>query len=329
LNLRNFLIGASAFVIGSCAQASKNSIDEYIKTHPVAEEIMILESERVNSIQKIMNNVVQINIYTNGKRDFITFEDISRQIGDKVRERILRLYDGTKTDEIVKKLLEDNMRNINMKIAFSNVRGDYEGDGTGFVYKTCRGDVLFTSHHLISPRKFSYITNYGGVLANIQIKSREVFYNGRKINLEELILLNKPEIDLVITKVPGNFEKETYPIVLAKNYELKSGEKVIKMGNTSGEGIQVSSGVISYNGTMEGKILGEKIDVYVLSLPASGGDSGSPVLLERSLKLVGKILSTDNTGDALSVPMRTYVLPAEKIIGELRRISPYDECNYD
>jgi hypothetical protein len=27
--------------------------------------------------------------------------------------------------------------------------------------------------------------------------------------------------------------------------------------------------------------------------------------------------------------MRTYVLPAEKIIGELRRISPYDECNYD
>jgi hypothetical protein len=66
-----------------------------------------------------------------------------------------------------------------------------------------------------------------------------------------------------------------------------------------------------------------------LSLPASGGDSGSPVLLERSLKLVGKILSTDNTGDALSVPMRTYVLPAEKIIGELRRISPYDECSYD
>ncbi len=313
--------------------ASRNSTLENLvgdnRSFFIREEVQKLENQRIGALQKLMNNVVQVRMKAKEKRNFLTAADLSRQIGENIRKRINRIYDGEKTDEIVQNILSKHLKDINIQIAFSNVRGDFNIVGTGFVYPTCKGDVLLTNYHLLSPDRHSYLTSYGKVIAETRIKSKEIFYNGKKVDLKELTILSEPNLDLVITRLPRNFNKETYRVGLARENELRLGSKVVKLGNTFGEGIQISSGIIGYNGTKEKIILGRKINVRLLSLPVAGGDSGGPVFSERNLRFVGTVVGMDPIKDGLSVPMRAYVLPWEQSIEELKKIAPYNECSYD
>jgi len=295
----------------------------------IREEMQELENQRIDTLQKLINNMVQVKMKAKEKRNFLTATDLSRQIGENVRKRVGRIYDGEKTDEIVQNILSEHLRDINIQIAFSNIRGDFNIVGTGFMYPTCKGDVLLTNYHLLSPDRHSYSTPYGNVIVETRIKNKEVFYDRKKIDLGELTILSKPNLDLVITRLPKNFNKETYHVGLAKENELKLGSKIIKLGNTFGEGIQISSGVIGYNGTKKKIIFGRKIDVRVLSLPVAKGDSGGAIFSERNLRFIGTSVGIDPVKDSFSVPMRSYVLPGEQLIGELKKIAPYDECSYD
>lgn len=333
--LKKLITYSTAMIIGGCSLYSSRDFSDRLFTENSQnlEELLILERElesrRIDAIQKITNNVVQIEVLAKRKQIFLTKDNLSKQIKERVLKRINSIYDGDKTERIIESILSNTLKNINLQIAFSNVKGDFKLAGTGFIYKTCRGDVLLTSHHLLSPSKYFYSTPYGGVLVETKLRSKEVFYNGREINLEKLIVLNEPDIDLIITRLPDYFDKKTYPIKLARKDELRSGKKVIKMGNTFGEGIQISSGVVSYNETREKIILGRKIDIRLLSLPVAAGDSGSPTFLEENLKFVGNVIGSDSSKDNLSVPMRAYILPWEQSIGKLKEIKPYDECFYN
>ncbi len=325
--LKNLVIGTSLLAIGSCSIPSKNTTLE--NNLNFEEEMQNYEKQRVDSLQKLMNNVVEIRMRAKEKRELITKKNLSNQIEKSIRKDIWRMYDGTETKKTVSNLISQNLYWINKWIKASNVRGNLEVVGTGFVYKTCKGDVLITARHTIFKDKHFYRTSYGSVRVENKITNKEVFYNEKKVNLEKLMILSEPDWDLVITRLPDNFKKKTYPVDLTKKNELRAGEKVVKLGNTFGEGIQVYRGIITHN-DLKGKIiLGRKMEIRLLSLPTSNGDSGGPVFLENSLKFVGTIVGKDSVKDSFSAPMHAYVLPWENSIGKLKKISPYNECSYD
>ena len=331
--LKSLAIGVCMLAVGNCTTTKKNFTLEEITTNLQSlnfkEEMQNFEKQKVDNLQKLMNNVIQIRMKAKEKREFLTKKSLSDQIEKNIRENINRIYDGTKTEKIVSNLLSENLMDINMQIAFANVRGDLEFVGTGFVYKTCKGDVLLTSYHVLSPDRYSYQTSYGNVIVETKLRNRKIFYNEQEVNLENLVILSEPNLDLIITRLPDNFKKKTYPVKLARKNELRAGEKIVKVGNTFGEGIQISQGIIGYNGTKEKIILGRKMEVYLLSLPVAGGDSGSPVFLEQGLKFVGMIVGMDPVKDNFSVPTRAYVLPWKQSIGKLKQISPYNECSFN
>lgn len=330
--LKNLAIGVSIFAIGGCIY-NKDSEELFPKNNDNLEKLLEmreeLENDRLDAIQKITNNVVQIEVLAKRKQTFLTKKELSKQIKGKVLKKINSFYEGNKLETIVDNILSKILKDINMQVAFSNVKGEFELAGTGFIYKTCKGDVLLTNYHVLFNNKQSYQTPYSKVMVDTTLKNKLVFYNREKINLDTLIILKEPRLDLIITKLPSKFNKQTYRVNLADPEDVRPGLEVIKMGNTFGEGIQISSGVISYNGTKEKIILERNIEIRLLSLPVSHGDSGGPVLSKRNLEFIGTIVGMDPVKDTFSVPMRAYILSWKQSIGKLKQIEPYDECFYD
>ena len=134
--LKNLAVGASMFVVGSCFTLNKEiNLEEITKNQNsnFIEEMRNYEKQRVDNLQKLMNNVVEVRMWAKEKREFLTKKNLSKQIERNIRKRINKLYDVTKTEEVVSNLLSQNLRAINIKIAFANVKENRGDAGTGLI----------------------------------------------------------------------------------------------------------------------------------------------------------------------------------------------------
>ena len=117
--LKNLVIGVSLLVAGNCSIPNKEiNLEEITKNQNsnFIKEMRNYEKQRVDNLQKLMNNVVEVRMWAKEKKEFLTKKNLSKQIEVNIRKRINKLYDVKKTEEIVSSLLFQNLRTITIKI---------------------------------------------------------------------------------------------------------------------------------------------------------------------------------------------------------------------
>ena len=106
--LKSLAIGVCMLAVGNCTTAKKNFTLEEITTNLQSlnfkEEMQNFEKQKVDNLQKLMNNVIQIRMKAKEKREFLTKKSLSDQIEKNIRENINRIYDRTKTEKIYSNL---------------------------------------------------------------------------------------------------------------------------------------------------------------------------------------------------------------------------------
>lgn len=155
-----------------------------------------------------------------------------------------------------------------------------ESVGTGFIIS--ENGYLLTNEHVVANRNNLWMSFAGGdesyrVCIIVADKKRDV----------ALCKFEHTDISVKFTSIP-----------CIKDYsKMRQGDKIMIIGNAKGRGLAPVPGTIRY-------LSDEHIGDLVSTIPANGGDSGSPVL-NRSGECIGihKSSDIDAKGFAYATPM--------------------------
>jgi len=211
------------------------------------------------------------------------------------------------------------------------------------VFKTGRV-ILFPPyalalHHVVDVQVFedTYLTPFGpgtistkadGVLEE-KYWLQENKNSSKKIPLEKILFLEK--YDLALFLMPPDSHKEiSYPVFkIGSSKELKLGNFIYLLGSPRLIGVNIRSGIISAldkHFDMEAlSVLPGEVDKWVhgmtigLSVPAMGGDSGSPIVALRDGKpeLVGLL-------NMSIAPNFSTMLSIDEVIEKIKEVSGID-----
>lgn len=173
------------------------------------------------------------------------------------------------------------------------------------------------------------VTNAHVVLHNgVASKQIKVCNKGGKLMDAKLLAVGSPDgngIDLALLFVPEMLMRAE-PVTLADSSKVKNGERVYYMGNSKGEGMCITSGIVSDNCRKDGS------QKYIMTDVATNpGNSGGPLINEHG-EVIGIHVSAKNKADGMkyAIPSNTlkefigYVedgsdLETQAIVGERRR----------
>ena len=164
--------------------------------------------------------------------------------------------------------------------------GTLMGSGSGVIYTT--DGYIITNYHVVSDTK----------LAPYKIKV--VLFDGSAY--EAQYVCGDLETDISVIKIEKN---DCVPAVLGNSDQTKIGEKIYAIGNSSGEGLSVTFGLIS-DLDRKSVISSDSVTLlmegsFLISAPINAGNSGGGIFNDRG-ELIGIVNSKkylDKSGNAV------------------------------
>lgn len=209
-----------------------------------------------------------------------------------------------------KKLIKNNFKNDNyaseifQKNKYSTVLlksnyGNTFSYGTGFIISK-NGYVITNAHVVI---------NKTNTTANMNFNFNEnIIGEHLKQEIDELEIITLDiKRDLALLKF---IKDKTYNDVKLGNYEkTKTGDRVFVIGNSKGEGLSITSGIISDRSRLINKYNNIMTDATV-----NGGNSGGPLF-----NINGEVIGVITSGkiDAFSM---NYAIPINDVVNFIKKV---------
>ncbi|MFV0502971.1 MAG: S1C family serine protease [Lachnospirales bacterium] len=176
-----------------------------------------------------------------------------------------------------------------------------EGAGTGFVIKIDNDNAyLITNNHVIS----------GANEIGIQFHNTEEYVPANVVGTQ-------PENDLAIISVSLSDLKTAgvtniSPVTFGNSDDIRVGDSVIAIGNSLGQGISATSGMISVtNKNIE--IEGNSFDVFQTDAAINPGNSGGPLIDENGNVIGVNTAKLINSSEG-SVEGMAYAIPSNIVV---------------
>ena len=177
-----------------------------------------------------------------------------------------------------------------------NLKKDNGANGTGvLLYNDAEYGLVATNWHVVDPGE-----NMTG-----DYKCGVRFSHDKEFADVEVVARAKNEIDLalLLVRLDGKWTPNQFPIRPLDN--IKEGESCIAIGNALGEGLSITSGIISRFDKVKEETL------IRTSTPVSPGNSGGPLILSRGGALAGIVTLQSRITNVQNV---NFATPAQYLL---------------
>lgn len=113
-------------------------------------------------------------------------------------------------------------------------------------------------------------------------------------------------LDLALLKIN---KRNNYSVKLGSYETVKTGEKVVSIGNSKGEGMSITEGLVSDRA----RNLGNQTKILI-SVPINHGNSGGPLF-----NMKGQVIGVVASGKKNAVAM-SYAIPVDEVLKFIKRI---------
>lgn len=178
---------------------------------------------------------------------------------------------------------------------------DEENKSCGTAFAVGSNGYLLTNAHVITK-----ITSEEDGQFNFEINNdiNAALFNGEVVDCE-LIDLDLV-LDLALLKIN---KKNNYSVKIGGYESVKTGEKVVSIGNSKGEGMSITEGLVSDRA----RNLGNQTKILI-SVPVNHGNSGGPLFNMR-----GQVIGVVSSGKKNAVAM-SYAIPVDEVVKFIKKI---------